>query len=86
MKKQIKPGFFSMEDCHAVFGMKDVFQAKKYAHDRVSAYCASHPGTLKENVDKAASAINACSTVRKLGEMIASFVLAHDSENLKVIR
>ena len=75
-----------MEDCHTVFAQKNVFDAKRIAHERVIAYVKEHPGTLQENVDKAQKAINSCATVRKLGEMIASFVLAHDSENLKVIK
>lgn len=86
MKKEIQPGFFKMEDCHMVFGLKDIFEAKRFAHECVLAYVREHPGTLKSNIDKVSVAINACSTTRKLGEMIASFVLAHDSENLKVIR
>ena len=86
MKKHIAPGFFKMEDCHTIFAQKDVFAAKRIAHERVLAYVSEHPGTLQENISKVKSAIDSCSTVRKLGEMIASFVLAHDSENLKVIR
>jgi thiamine biosynthesis protein ThiC len=75
-----------MEDCHIVFAQATIFDAKRIAHERILAYVADHPGTLQENVEKAQKAINACATIRKLGEMIASFVLAHDSENLKVIK
>lgn len=75
-----------MADCHTILAQPNVFEAKRIAHERVLAYVKEHPGTLQENVDKAQKAINACATTRKLGEMIASFVLAHDSENLKVIK
>lgn len=84
--KQIQPGFFKMEDCHTVFAQPNIFEAKRVAFERVITYVKQHPQTLPENVNKVTDAINGCSTVRKLGEMIASFVLAHDSENLKVIK
>ena len=75
-----------MEDCHTIFAQSNIFEAKRIAYERVLSYVKQHPGTLQENVIKVQNAINACSSVRKLGEMIAAFVLAHDSENLKVIK
>jgi hypothetical protein len=86
MTKNIQPGFFTMEDATIVLAAPNIFEAKRHAHQRIIDYVQVHPDTHKSNITKAENMVNRSSTMRQLAMAISDFVLAHTSENLKVIK
>lgn len=86
MSRQIDVGFFTNADMHAVLAKPTLDDAKLYAIERVEAFRAAHPGADQRNVDKAMKMIMTSRTTTLLACGVASFLLAHPSEDLKVIR
>jgi len=78
----MKTGFFTMEDARTVAGMKDLNLAKQYALDRIK----NQPAALPHNVAKATQVVEGATSLQKLVLSIGSFVMAHPSEGLKVLR
>ena len=82
----MQTGFFEMKDAAQVLHYKDLSEAKAYLKQRVDEFIAAHPNTEKKNIIKAEKMINIAMSVQQLSFSVANFVMAHPSENLKVIR
>lgn len=85
MNPNISTGFFCMDDANAVAAMKDLAQAKQYAHSKIQEFVDTHPKAKAANIEKARKMIDASSNINKLVMNIGSLVLAHPSEGLKVL-
>lgn len=79
MKVQ-ETGFFTMDDVRAVEKMS-LTVAKQYALDTINEM----PNARRENKVKATNVVNRAKSVQALMFSMVNFVLAHPSENLKVI-
>ena len=79
-------GFFEMSDTHILLAQKTLQDAKKYAEDKVLQYKNAHSATEKSNINKAMKMIDNAKSVQQLANAVSDFVLAHPSENLKVIK
>jgi hypothetical protein len=81
----IETGFFTMETVRQVTAL-NLVQGKQLALQQLDAFQATHPGVHATNLAKARTAIDRATTVNRLALTLANFVLAHPSENLKVLR
>jgi len=79
-------GFFSMDDVKAVLAAKDLITAKQLITGRVNDFVAAHSKTKSENLTKVTSVVARSRTKEQLAMAITNFMLAHPSENLKVVR
>ena len=86
MSKEIDRGFFEMKDVSAVLASSNLDNAKQYLSDKIDAFVLIHPTTRAENIAKALKMINVAKSKDKLALSVSDFILAHTSENLKVIR
>lgn len=77
----MKTGFFIMEDVNNVLKCNNIFEARKYAHERVKEFT----NAKKYNIIKIKELINSVTTVERLAFMISNHILAHPSENMKAI-
>lgn len=85
MNPNITTGFFCMNDANVVAAMKDLAQAKQYAHTKIQEFVETHPKAKAANIEKARKIVDASGNINKLVMNIGSLVLAHPSEGLKVI-
>ena len=79
MKVQ-ETGFFTMDDVRAIEKM-NLTAAKEFALSKINAM----PNARRENLVKATNVVNRAKNVPALMFSMTNFVLAHPSENLKVI-
>lgn len=82
----ISSGFFEMCDVNQIFQINTLADAKSFARHKVDDYISAHPGVKNINVRKVEAMIAKSTTKIQLASGIADFVLAHPSENLKVIK
>lgn len=78
--KTIKPGFFNVEDSHAVLKM-NLNDAKAYIYSVIDRQTTARPETIrkaKADVDKARTTVSLSSTV-------INYMFSHPSEGLAVI-
>ena len=84
-KTDIQPGFFvSADSTHVVGETLDV--GKNYMLSRISTFVELHPSTEKKNINTVTDKINACNNTTQLTKLLWDLILAHPSENLKVIK
>lgn len=83
--KKIERGFFMAEDSAHV-DKQPLDSAKAYMLNRIVHYVELHPQTEQKNVDEITAKINACTSSSKLTRLLWDLILAHPSENLKVIK
>lgn len=80
-------GFFTMGDVTRILsGCKSLKEAQDSAHELVNIYVDKHPKVRVENVRKAVKMIETSRNIQQLGQGMTEFILAHTSENLKVIK
>jgi hypothetical protein len=82
----MQTGFFVMKDAAQVLHYKDLSEAKAYLKQRIDEFLVEHPSTEKKNIAKAEQMISSALSIQRLSIAVSNFVLAHTSENLKVIR
>ena len=82
----IETGFFQMEDVVQITKLKNLDSGQGYALQKISEFVVQHPRTKPENISKAIKMVNSARTPRGLALDVSNFILAHSSENLKVIR
>lgn len=78
-------GFFEMADVNVVVNLT-IDHAKKYALQKIEDFKQQHPAVQKSNVVKVERIIQKANCPKKLAIDISNFILAHPSENLKVIK
>jgi hypothetical protein len=81
-EKIINPGFFNMELITKICSLKDLTEAKNLANETVDLMTKSSAA----NKQKAKSVIAKATSIQKLGITLTNFMLAHPSENMKVIK
>jgi len=81
----IDTGFFTMDDVRQVMACPSIEAARRRALESVEAYQRLH-SARPENLAKVRRVINTSRTVLQLGTALTNMVLAHPSENLKVVR
>lgn len=79
----MKQGFFNMNDVQVVVNKKSMGDARCYLVDRISAFEGK---ATPENIQKALNMIDKATSIARLAIAISNFILAHPSENQKVIR
>ena len=86
MSKNIKPGFFTMEDANIVSKASNIFEAKRHAHECILNFVKAHPKTEQKNIEDAQRMINSNATMKSLTIAIGNYVMAHPSEGLGVLK
>jgi hypothetical protein len=86
MSKNIAPGFFTEEIANQVWATKNIFEAKRIAHQAVIDYVKAHPLTELKNIANAERDINRCARLVDLTKMIYDYMLKHPSEGLGVLK
>jgi len=82
MEPEVKHGFFTMDAVTAVCNETDLSAAKQIATACITKQCYATP----ENIAKAHQMVQRAKTIKNLGLGMTNFLLAHPSENLKIIR
>lgn len=77
----MKQGFFNMDVVNQVIKMTDLEAARSLAQKCID----DCKGATAKNVHSAGSAIKKAKSVTDLAMTLTNFLLAHPSENLKVI-
>lgn len=85
MKTQIGHGFFVMQDVTTIFNQRDLIEAKAFCNSKISDFAHVYSKTKPQNVEKARMMITRAKTVAGLAQAVSNYVLAHQSEGLKVI-
>ena len=80
--QKVAGGFFNMDTVNSIMRINDLVKAKEYAHSKVNA----NPYAKPCNISKAKYMIEHSTTVEGLARGVANFMLAHPSENLKILR
>ena len=78
----MKTGFFTMETVNQILSFSTLEESKKFLHDLVK----ETKNARVENVTKATAMIDKCKTQRDLALSVSNFVLAHPSENLRILK
>lgn len=78
-------GFFCMADANKVAMMSDLLEAKDYALGKIQNFIDTHQSVIPANVIKARAMVNEARTIAKLTMNIGALVMAHPSEDLKVL-
>lgn len=81
-EKNINPGFFNMDLIKTVCNQTNIYTAKNLCYNAIE----SMPGASKENKLKARAVVDKAPTIQKLAITLTNFMLAHPSENLKVMK
>ena len=82
MKKQIEKGFFNMDLVNEISAMTDVTVAKERAYEAI----ANLPYKAQAvNIVKAQKIVNDAKSVEGLLFSLTNYILAHPSEDLKVV-
>lgn len=80
--KSVKPaGFFVMSDATKIQRM-DLDSAKQYLMDKIDRAEGARPA----NIAKARTMVNKATSVKKLMLDVSNFILAHETDSLKVIK
>jgi hypothetical protein len=79
-------GFFIMKDAVDVLHFESVSEAKNFLLEKVANFVKTHPGTRANNVVKVEKMIKGAASLEALSRSVANLVLAHPSENLKVLK
>lgn len=74
-----------MADTHNIFREHSLVEAKHYCNLRILNFVEKHPNTNPDNILKAQRMISNAKSIAGLAQSIANYVLAHQSEGLKVI-
>lgn len=75
-------GFFTMADVKEVEKMNNISAAKAYAHAKIE----SMPNAQLKNIEKAHKMVDKTRSIKDLMFAMVGFIMAHPSENMKVIR
>ena len=78
----MKQGFFNMDAVNTVIGMTDLEAARGYAQTQID----NCKGATLKNIHSATYAIKKAKSTKELAMTLTNFLLAHPSENLKVIK
>ena len=82
---KIEPGFFTMDLANTLATMT-LATGQALALSIVDKFEKEHPGVQARNLVKARTMINTARSVNQLVLGVGSFVMAHPSEGMKVIR
>lgn len=82
----MKTGFFVQKHVNDVIKMSNIQAAKEYANSVITEFVKAHTQVKPENVRKAQVMINKAASTVQLAISMQNFVLAHPSEDLKVVK
>jgi hypothetical protein len=82
VRKNIKPGFFTMDHVHNALSAPDLETSKKIAMGHIEA----HPGAKPQSKAKAKAAILNARSNMHVAQAMTNMLLAHPSQGLKVIQ
>lgn len=77
----MKQGFFNMGVVNQVIAMTDLEGARSVAQQQVD----NAKGATQKNITSATNVIKKAKSTKELAMALTNFLLAHPSENLKVI-
>lgn len=80
-KTDIATGFFTIDVVNEIIKAKTINEGKQIAFDAIKKF----PNAKQKSIDKATLMVNNTTNISQLAFAVSNFILAHPSENLKLI-